>query len=147
MPEAVLETLLDPDPDALAVARINVDKHGLGTRVQLVESDLFERVPGKFDLIVSNPPYVGAEEYADLPDEYLREPQLGLLTGNDGLEIPLKILAQAAEHLADDGVLLLETGATWPLLDEACPQLPFLWLEFEHGGEGICALKAADLRS
>ncbi|MES2606741.1 MAG: 50S ribosomal protein L3 N(5)-glutamine methyltransferase [Pseudomonadota bacterium] len=139
--------LADLSPDALAVARINIEKHKLSTRVQLVESDLFGKLTGKFDLIVSNPPYVGAEEYAELPDEYLREPQLGLLTGEDGLEIPLRILQQAADFLTEDGLLLLETGATWPLLDEARPDLPFLWLEFEYGGEGICALKASELRA
>ena len=139
--------LADLSPDALAVARINIEKHKLSGRVQWVESDLFDNITGKFDLIVSNPPYVGAEEYAELPDEYLREPQLGLLTGNDGLEIPLKILQQAAEFLTDDGLLLLETGATWPLLDEVRSDLPFLWLEFEHGGEGICALTAEQLRA
>ncbi len=139
--------LADLSADALAVARVNVEKHGLGARVQLVESDLFAAVTGKFDLIVSNPPYVGAEEYAELPSEYLREPQLGLLTGNEGLEIPLRILAQAAQFLTDDGLLLLETGATWPLLDEARADLPFLWLDFEFGGDGICALQARDLRT
>ncbi len=145
-PEAEV-VLADLSPDALAVARINIEKHKLGDRVQVVESDLFASVTGRFDLIVSNPPYVGAEEYEDLPAEYLREPELGLLTGNDGLEIPLRILEQAATYLSDDGLLLLETGATWPLLDEARTDLPFLWLEFEYGGEGICALKASELRT
>ncbi len=145
-PEAEV-VLADLSPDALAVARINVDKHGLGQRVQLVESDLFAAVTGKFDLIVSNPPYVSAEEYAGLPAEYLREPQLGLLTGNEGLEIPLRILQQAADFMTEAGLLLLETGATWPLLDAARPDLPFLWLDFAYGGEGICALTARDLRA
>jgi len=145
-PEAEV-VLADLSPDALAVARINVEKHKLGGRVQVLESDLFKAITGKFDLIVSNPPYVGAEEYAELPDEYRREPQLGLLTGNDGLEIPLRILEEAAEFLTPNGLLLLETGATWPLLDEARPDLPLLWLEFAHGGEGICAVKAGDLRA
>ena len=145
-PEAEV-VLADLSPAALAVARINVEKHKLGARVQLLESDLFKAVTGKFDLIVSNPPYVGAAEYSELPDEYQREPQLGLLTGNDGLEIPLRILEQAAQFLTEDGLLLLETGATWPLLDEARPDLPLLWLEFEHGGEGICAINAEELRA
>jgi ribosomal protein L3 glutamine methyltransferase len=137
--------LADLSADALAVAKLNVERYQLGSRVRVVESDLFDQVQGKFDLIVSNPPYVGAEEYAELPEEYLREPQLGLVTGLDGLEIPLRILEQAADYLNAEGLLLLETGATWPLLDEARADLPFLWLEFEFGGEGICALYREDL--
>lgn len=137
--------LADLSADALDVARVNVERYQLQARVSIVQSDLFDRVQGQFDLIVSNPPYVGAEEYAELPQEYREEPQLGLLTGQDGLEIPLKILDKAAQHLNPRGLLLLETGATWPLLDEARPQLPFLWLDFEFGGEGICALYREDL--
>lgn len=139
--------LADLSADALAVARINVDKHGVGNRVSLVQSDLFANINGFFDLIVSNPPYVGADEYAELPQEYLREPELGLLTGNDGLEIPLKILDEAADYLTGTGLLMVETGATWPLLDEARSDLPLMWLDFEHGGEGICAIRASELRA
>jgi ribosomal protein L3 glutamine methyltransferase len=137
--------LADLSAEALDVAKLNIARYQLDSRVHVVESDLFDRVTGTFDLIVSNPPYVGAEEYAGLPQEYLLEPRLGLLTGLEGLEIPLKILEQAAGYLNTGGLLLLETGATWPLLDEARPELPFLWLEFEFGGEGICALYREDL--
>ncbi|MGV3592116.1 MAG: 50S ribosomal protein L3 N(5)-glutamine methyltransferase [Gammaproteobacteria bacterium] len=144
-PEAEV-VLSDISADALEVARINVEKHGLQQRVQLVQSDLFANVAGTFDLIVSNPPYVGIDEYRELPDEYLREPQLGLVTDDDGIGIPLRILEQAADFLNPEGLLFLETGATWPLLAEARPDLPFLWLEFEHGGEGICALRREQLR-
>lgn len=145
-PEAEV-VLSDISADALEVARINVEKHGLQQRVQLVQSDLFADIEGTFDLIVSNPPYVGIDEYRELPDEYLREPQLGLVTDADGIGIPLRILEQAAGFLNPEGLLLLETGATWPLLAEARPDLPFLWLEFEHGGEGICALRREELRA
>lgn len=145
-PEAEV-VLSDISADALEVARINVEKHGLQQRVQLVQSDLFAHIEGTFDLIVSNPPYVGIDEYRELPDEYLREPQLGLVTDADGIGIPLRILEQAAGFLNPEGLLLLETGATWPLLAEARPDLPFLWLEFEHGGEGICALRREELRA
>lgn len=137
--------LSDISADALAVARINVDRHGVQKRVQLVQSDLFANVDGTFDLIVSNPPYVSIDEYRELPDEYLREPQLGLVTDDDGIGIPLRILEQAAAFLNPEGLLFLETGATWPLLAEARPDLSFLWLEFEHGGEGICALRKEQL--
>jgi ribosomal protein L3 glutamine methyltransferase len=137
--------LADLSADALAVAKINVDKHGLSERVTLVQSDLFEKITGRLDLIVTNPPYVGAEEYAELPAEYLQEPQLGLVTGADGIEIPLLILQQAADYLHEGGLLFLETGATWPVLDEARQDLPFLWLEFDYGGEGICMLSREQL--
>lgn len=143
-PEAEV-VLSDISADALEVARINVGKHELQQRVKLAQSDLFANIDGTFDLIVSNPPYVGIDEYRELPDEYLREPQLGLVTDNDGIGIPLRILERAADFLNPEGLLFLETGATWPLLAEARPELPFLWLEFEHGGEGICALRKEQL--
>lgn len=136
-PEAEV-VLSDISPEALAVAAINVEKLGLGARVKLVQSDLFNDIVGRFDLIVTNPPYVAEDEYAELPDEFLREPRLGLVSDQQGLDIPLHILAQAADYLTPQGALVLETGATWPLLDEACPQLDFLWIDFEHGGEGVC---------
>lgn len=137
--------LSDISPDALAVAAINVEKLGLGSRVRLVQSDLFNDIDGSFDLIVSNPPYVAEEEYAGLPEEFLREPRLGLVSEQQGLDIPLRILAQAAGYLRPQGALILETGATWPLLDEALPQLDFLWIDFEHGGEGVCFLRREQL--
>jgi ribosomal protein L3 glutamine methyltransferase len=143
-PEADV-VLSDISAEALEVARINVEKHGLQQRVTLVQSDLFENIEGPFDLIVSNPPYVGIDEYRELPEEYLREPELGLVTDHDGIGIPLRILERAAAFLNPEGLLFLETGATWLLLVEARPELPFLWLEFEHGGEGICALRREEL--
>lgn len=139
--------LSDISSDALAVAAINIEKLGLQQRVHLVQSDLFNDISGSFDLIVTNPPYVAEEEYAELPDEFLREPRLGLVSAQQGLDIPLRILAQAADYLSQQGVLVLETGATWPLLDAACPDLEFLWIEFEHGGEGVCALRREQLLS
>lgn len=137
--------LADISPAALEVARINIEKFGLQQRVTTVESDLFGAVAGRFDLIITNPPYVAASEYQELPEEFHREPELGLVTGMEGIEIPLRILAGAAAALEADGVLILETGATWPALAAACPQLPFLWLEFEHGGEGVCLLTREQL--
>ncbi len=143
-PEATV-VLSDLSPDALAVAAINIERFGVGDRVSTVESDLFQAIDGRFDLIVSNPPYVSREEYRELPQEYHREPAMGLLTEDEGLEIPSMILHQAADYLRDDGTLLLEVGYNWPLLAERFPQLPFLWLEFEYGGEGICALRRPQL--
>ena len=137
--------LSDISPEALAVATINVEKLGLVGRVQLVQSDLFNDIQGSFDLIVSNPPYVAEEEYAELPEEFLREPRLGLVSEQQGLDIPLRILAQAAGCLSPQGALILEAGATWPLLDAACPHLNFLWIEFAYGGEGVCFLRREQL--
>lgn len=143
-PEAEV-VLADLSPDALEVALHNVRLFGLEARVHCVESDLFAQIEGHFDLIVSNPPYVGAEEYAALPEEFLREPRLGLVSEDEGLDIPLRILEQSADYLRPGGILVLETGATWPLLDAACPQLEFLWVDFEHGGEGVCVLRREQL--
>jgi ribosomal protein L3 glutamine methyltransferase len=143
-PEAEV-VLSDISPDALAVAAINVEKLGLGARVRLVQSDLCNDIDGSFDLIVSNPPYVAEEEYGELPEEFLREPRLGLVSAQQGLDIPLRILTQAAHYLTPHGALVLETGATWPLLDEACPHLDFLWIDFEDGGEGVCFLRREQL--
>jgi ribosomal protein L3 glutamine methyltransferase len=137
--------LADISADALDVARINVDMCCVQQRVTLVRSDLFENVTGKFDLIVTNPPYVAHDEYRELPKEYLCEPELGLVTDKAGIGIPLRILERAAAFLNPEGLLFLETGATWPVLADARPELPFLWLEFEHGGEGICMLSKEQL--
>src|SRR5690606_21777751 len=115
-PEAEV-VLGDLSPEALEVAKINIAKFDLQERVSCVESDLFARIPGTFDLIVSNPPYVAQSEYEELPEEFLREPRLGLVSEDEGLGIPLRILREAATHLNPDGTLILETGATWPALD------------------------------
>ena len=138
--------LSDLSPDALAVAAHNVQQFSLEQRVACVHSDLFNSIEGRFDLIVSNPPYVGQAEYDALPKEFLREPRLGLVSEDEGLDIPLRVLKQAADYLSPGGILVLETGATWPLLDAACPQLEFLWVEFEHGGEGVCVLRREQLQ-
>ena len=132
--------LSDISEAALAVARVNVERYELQERVTVVKSDLFAALTGPFDLIVSNPPYVGQSEYDALPAEYKNEPVLGLVTAGDGLAIPHTILEQAAQYLSPNGLLVLETGATWERLAESRPALPFLWLDFEHGGEGVCAL-------
>lgn len=137
--------LADISPEALAVAQINITRFGLQDRVTCVRSDLFQDITGRFDLIVSNPPYVSEAEYSDLPDEFTREPKLGLVSEQQGLDIPLRILAQAADYLTEEGSVVLETGATWTLLDDACPHLKFLWIEFEYGGEGVCILRRQQL--
>lgn len=138
-PQAQVD-LADISVDALAVAQQNIDRHGLQDRVNTVCADLFAGVDGRYDLIVSNPPYVSAEEVAELPPEYQREPALGLLSDEDGLAIPLQILRQAADYLSPTGVLVLELGYTWALLDQRYPQFPVTWLDFDSGGEGVLAI-------
>src|SRR5690606_26650599 len=108
-PQAQVD-LADISADALTVARTNINQHGLQARVRTCQSDLFGGLEGKYDLIVSNPPYVSAEEVAELPPEYQREPELGLLSYDEGLAIPLEILRQAPHFLTEDGVLVLEVG-------------------------------------
>jgi len=134
--------LVDIDSGALEVARINVERHGLGARVDVVKSDLFAGLSGRtYDLILCNPPYVSAEEYAGLPTEYGHEPRIGLLSGEEGLDHPLAILAGAAQHLAPQGVLVLEVGASQPALEAALPRLEAAWVTFEHGGEGVAVIE------
>lgn len=138
--------LVDLSDDALAVCRKNVDLHGLSGRVGVVQSDLFADLEAvRYDLIVSNPPYVGAEEMADLPAEYRHEPAMALEAADDGLEIVLRILREAAKFLAPDGVLIVELGNSAHLLQERYPEIPFIWLDFAKGGDGVFLLQAKDL--
>jgi len=133
--------------DALAVAQTNVTRYGLQDRVRLLRSDLYSALPGeRYDLIVSNPPYVPQAEYAQLPVEYRHEPAGALLSPDEGLEHPLRILRGAAEHLTDRGVLVLEVGATWQALAERLPDWPLLWLELERGGEGVALIGRDELQ-
>jgi ribosomal protein L3 glutamine methyltransferase len=137
----------DISRDALAVARENIDRHGLAQRVQLLESSLFERVgERRFDLIVSNPPYVPQLEVQHLPDEFKHEPVIGLSAGEDGLEVVVQILKNASRYLADEGILVVEVGCSQQALVDQFPGIPFLWLEFEQGGEGVFLLEQAQLK-
>ena len=139
--------LADISADALEVARRNIAEHGLGDQVEAIQSDLFSALEGRrYDLIVSNPPYVGLEELDNLPSEYHHEPRLGLAAGAAGLDVGVEILRQAAGHLQRDGLLIVEVGnAQYPLC-EAFPDAPFTWLEFERGGQGVFLLNAAQLK-
>lgn len=139
-PEAQVD-LADISADALLVAQRNIERHGLQNRVRIVQSDLFQALQGQYDLIVSNPPYVSAEEIAALPPEYRQEPALGLLSDDDGLAIPKKILQQAPDYLSEHGLLILELGYSWSLFAERYPQIPVMWLEFDSGGEGVLAIE------
>lgn len=135
----------DVSEEALALARENIRRHEVSGRVGAVRADVFDGISGTFDLIVTNPPYVSEEEYSTLPAEYRHEPRIGLVSGQDGLAIPLAILAGAGRFLNPGGVLIMEVGNSWEALAEAVPQLPLIWLEFEHGGHGVCAIRAEEL--
>jgi ribosomal protein L3 glutamine methyltransferase len=139
-PEAKVDAL-DLSTDALAVANINIAKHDLKDRVQAIESDLFSAVSSKkYDLIVSNPPYVDAQDIASMPSEYGHEPDMALASGADGLDATRVILAQAAEHLTEDGILIVEVGNSAEALEKAFPNIGFTWLNFEMGGDGVFLL-------
>jgi ribosomal protein L3 glutamine methyltransferase len=136
----------DISDDALAVARINIDQHGVADRVRAVRSDVYSELRGRrYDVILTNPPYVGREELDGLPEEYRREPELGLFGGEDGLDIVRRILSGAYEHLQPGGILIGEVGNTDLALEAAFPDVPFVWLEFERGGGGVFVLTRDEL--
>ena len=136
----------DISPAALAVAEKNKTMHQLDGRLNIIESDLFKNLQGlRYDLIVSNPPYVDAEDMANLPDEYRHEPELGLTAGDNGLDLVIPMLRDAKDHLTSDGVLIVEVGNSEEALSELFPQVPFMWLSFEHGGDGVFMLDAKEI--
>ena len=139
--------LSDISADALAVAQDNIALHELADRVSVCESDGLASVPGKFDLIVSNPPYVDQSDLDAMPAEFHAEPVLGLASGNDGLDFTRELLSTAATALNDDGLLVCEVGNSWNALESAFPELPFIWMELEQGGHGVFVLTAAELRA
>lgn len=139
--------LVDIDPGALALSLENRDLHQPGDRVRVIESDLFDALAGEqYDIILSNPPYVNQRDLRDMPTEYASEPALALASGADGLDITRRILSRAASFLADTGLLVVEVGNSWPQLEASFPTVPFTWLEFEHGGDGVFALGADELQ-
>ncbi|WP_448563923.1 50S ribosomal protein L3 N(5)-glutamine methyltransferase [Thalassotalea ganghwensis] len=144
-PEAEVDAV-DLSIDALNVAQINIENHGLLEQVIPIQSDVFSGIAQqKYDLIVSNPPYVDSEDVASLPTEFQHEPAMGLGCGDDGLDIVRKILAQAADHLTDQGLLICEVGNSMIHLEAAYPEVNFNWLTFERGGHGVFAMTKAQL--
>ena len=137
---------IDISAAALQVCRRNMRRLGLEKRVEARRSDHFSAVQGRrYDIIVSNPPYVGRAEMRALPREYRHEPRLGLASGADGLDSVRAILASARAHLEDDGILVVEVGNTEHALLRAFPRLPFVWPRIVMGGEGVFLLNARDL--
>ena len=137
---------LDISPEALAVARLNIRRHRLQRRVRALRSDHFTALPSaSYDIIVSNPPYVGRRELRGLPAEYRHEPKLGLEAGVDGLDSVRVILRDAAAHLNPGGILIVEVGNSETALRRAFPRLPFIWLSFQRGGGGVFTLERAQL--
>ncbi len=139
---------LDISAAALKVCRRNVRRHRLSSRIAALESDHFAGVEGRrYDIIVSNPPYVGSREMRTLPREYRHEPELGLASGSDGLNSVRTILGAARAHLRDRGILVVEVGNSEHALLRAYPHTPFIWPEIAMGGGGIFVLRAEDLES
>lgn len=132
---------VDLSIDALNVAQINIENHGLNEQVIPIQSDVFSGVEGlKYDLIVTNPPYVDQEDVDALPTEYTHEPKMGLGSGSDGLDIVRKILAESAQHLNDKGVLICEVGNSQIHVESVYSEVPFEWVTFKNGGHGVFVL-------
>ena len=144
-PEAQVDAV-DLSEDAIFVAERNVSEYELDDRITIIQSNAFDKVPGKrYDLIISNPPYVNAESVNRLPPEYLHEPEMALGSGEDGLDFTHIILREARQHLTDDGLLIVEIGHNRDELEAAYPNLPFTWLETSAGDQFVFMLQAADL--
>lgn len=136
----------DLSPDAIAVAERNIADYRLHDRIELIQSDAFQNLADrKFDLIVSNPPYVNAESVACLPPEYLHEPELALGSGEDGLDFTRIILREAKKHLTEHGILVVEIGHNRDALEAAYPTMPFTWLDTAAGDQYVFLLHASDL--
>jgi ribosomal protein L3 glutamine methyltransferase len=146
MPEVTVD-LVDLDEQALSLARENAELLGLQGRTRILQSDLFQAVAGEqYDIIVTNPPYVDTVDLASMPKEYHHEPELALGSGDDGLYLTRQILAQAADFLTPEGLLVAEVGNSFVALEQAYPRVPFTWLEFARGGHGVFALTAGELK-
>jgi len=143
-PEATVDAV-DISNAALQVAQVNVDRHGLANQVRLLQSDLFSALTldgsaERYNLIVSNPPYVDRADLDEMPAEFRAEPMLALEAGEDGLDLVVRVLSEAAAHLEDDGLLVVEVGNSQLALQQLFPDVSWIWMEFEQGGDGVFAL-------
>ncbi|MCX7081867.1 MAG: 50S ribosomal protein L3 N(5)-glutamine methyltransferase [Methylococcales bacterium] len=137
---------VDLSADALDVATINVDKHQVAESVTLYQSDLFNELPAaKYDIIVSNPPYVSHQEWSELPQEFRAEPDMGFKGGESGLDLVIRILVDADAYLATQGILCVEVGSSAQTLQDTFPNVPFFWMNFERGGDGVFLLTAGQV--
>jgi len=138
---------VDIDKSALEVAMVNVDHHDLGHQVNVIESDLFAKIPAEhqYELIVTNPPYVDAAIMAELPPEFLYEPEHALAAGQDGLDLVHRILFEVPDYLSPEGLLVCEVGDSEWALKQAYPEIQFDWLKFAHGGHGVFAITYDEL--
>lgn len=144
-PEALIDAS-DISTDALTVAASNVAFYDIASHVRLVQSDLFVALPTeRYDLIVCNPPYVDADDMASLPPEFLHEPRMALASGDDGLAFTRRLLREAANHLTEKGILVVEVGNSADALEAAYPSIGFEWIAFERGGGGVFVLTAEEL--
>lgn len=144
-PDAMVDAS-DISPDALAVAKMNILRHEVADQVHLHQSNLFQSLPKKkYDIIVSNPPYVNLQEMKELPPEYHHEPRLGLAAGSHGLDVVLEILRDAHRYLKPNGILIVEVGNSETTLIEQFPEIPFTWIEFQHGDGGVFLLHEEQL--
>ncbi len=145
LPNAQLD-LSDISTQALAVAEQNIQRYDLAGRVTAIHSDVFSALAGQqYDLIVSNPPYVDANDLATMPAEYQAEPEIALGSGDDGLDITRRLLREAADYLTPQGLMIIEVGNSGENLESAFPSVPFLWLEFESGGHGVFLIRRDEL--
>jgi len=144
--ENAIVDLVDVSESALEIANRNIVKHSLSQRVTAIQSDMFcDLKEKKYDIIVSNPPYVTQDEIDCLPDEYHKEPSLGLYANQAGLQFAIAILKNAKKYLSKNGIVVVEVGNSTEALQQYYPDIAFTWLEFEMGGEGVFMLDAAQI--